>query len=78
MTREDCYPMFLDRRAFDVIVREFGEAAAEKMTPEDVDEIRVEAVKLFSGFIAENGKGPYDKALFDDSIIYAYQLRYIF
>lgn len=69
MKREECYEMFLDRKAFDVIVDRFGSEEAENLTAEKVDEIRVQAWAFMGDAI--RAFGPRHR-LFEDAVELVY------
>lgn len=45
MKREECYE-WLDKKVFDLIIEKFGAKAANNLTAEIVDAIRVEAFNM--------------------------------
>lgn len=75
MKREECYEMTLDRQVFDLIVDRFGDAAADNLTAEIVDEIRVEAFNMMAEAVRD--LGPL-KGMFEEAVGYVYQLRFVF
>lgn len=75
MKREECYEMSLDRQVFDLIVDKFGNEAADNLTAEIVDEIRVEAFNMMAD--AVKTIGPI-KGMFEEAVEYVYQLRFVF
>lgn len=75
MKREECYEMTLDRQVFDLIVDRFGDAAADNLTAEIVDEIRVEAFNMMAEAVRD--LGPL-KGMFEEAVDYAYKLHFVF
>lgn len=75
MKREECYEMFLDRQVFDLIIDRFGNGAADNLTAEIVDEIRVEAFTMTGEAVRD--LGPLE-GLFEEAVDYAYKLRFVF